>query len=91
MNIHHVEEQDLVRHLVSLISGKARTTYNEVDAHADYSVVKQAILDRLEATPDASRVKLRRTRFWFGDDIGDYVMKVKTLARQCIDSRKGFK
>ena len=45
MNLHHVEEQDWVRHLVSLISGKVSATYNEVDAHAEYAVVKQAILD----------------------------------------------
>ena len=46
MNLHHVEEQDWACHLVSLISGRARAAYNEVDAHAEYAVVKQAILDR---------------------------------------------
>ena len=55
MNLHHVGEHDWVHHLVCmLITGKAKTAYNEVDASAEFAVVKQAILDQLEATPDVS-------------------------------------
>ena len=69
IDLHHIEEQDWVCHIVSLISGRAKAYYNEVDTHAEYAVVKQAILDQLQVTPDASRVKLRRMSFQFGEDI----------------------
>ena len=74
-----MNEQDWVRHLVTWISGKARATYNEVDAQAEYPVVKETILNRLEVTPDMSLVKMRRMRFWLSNDIGDYMTRVKTL------------
>ena len=59
-----------------------------VDAQAEYPVVKDAILNQLEVIPDVSQVKLRRMKFRFSDDIGDYVTSVRTLAKRWLIPEK---
>ena len=84
MMLQNVNERNWVRCLVPLLLGKARAAYNKVDAQAEYPELKDAILNRLEVTPDVSRVKLRRMKFRLDDNIGDYVTRVRTLAKRWL-------
>ena len=88
MTLQNIKEQNWVRHLVPLLSGKAKAAYNEVDAQAEHPVVKNSIPNRLEVTPDVSRVKLSRMKFKLNDNMGDYLTRVRMLTKRWLIPEK---
>ena len=67
----------------TIVNGQyTRAAYNEVDAEATYPEVKQVNLSQLEATAEASKIKLRKMKFQLKDDIGKYVAQARVLTKR---------
>ena len=84
MTFNDIPEEEWVRQLAPMLSGRAAAAYNTIEPGAPYFDLKQAILGRYEVTPNASRVKLRRMQFKLNDDIAEYAAKVDTLVRRWL-------
>ena len=58
--------------------------YAEMDPDIPYHALKQAILQRYEINPRASRMKLHQMRFHLGDDAAAYASRVSTLIKRWL-------
>ena len=47
---------------------------------AEYSVWKEAIFERFNVSPEASRIKLREASYDLEEDPGDLMVRLRTLA-----------
>ena len=78
---HDIDEQEWVNRLIPLLTGKARAACNEVNAQADYYPLKEALLEKFEVTPQASKVRFRQMKFHPKNDVGEHMAQLETLAK----------
>ena len=71
---HDINEQEWVNQLIRLLTGKARAACNEVDA-------QEAILEKFEVTPQASKARFRQMKFHPKNDVGEHMAQMETLAK----------
>ena len=58
--------------------------YNEVDARANYYQLKDALLEKYEVTPQASKTQLRQMKLHPKDVVGEFLARLTILARRWL-------
>ena len=84
MGLQRVPVDEWPVQLLKVLTGKARAALVDVDPDANYEAVKEAILNRFETTPEASRIRFREQRYEPQRDPGDVVDSLKMFARRWL-------